>query len=104
MRPDRLRHLEDAACLGRAGREVRLHVQRGDDAEDDGEDAADEDGEEVVDARAAAAQTVQALQLEPERHEHRDERQDVECTAEAAGRLLVIGIRSATRTVWNRSA
>ena len=41
-----------------------------DDAEDDGEDAADEDGEEVVDARAAAAQPVEALQLERERHEH----------------------------------
>ncbi len=49
-----------------------------DDAEHDREDAADEDGEEVVDARAAAAQPVETLQVEPERHEDRDERQDVD--------------------------
>ena len=70
MRPDELRDLERAAVLRGVGREVRLDVQRGDDAEDDGEDAADEDGEEVVDARAAAAQPVEALQVEAERHQH----------------------------------
>ena len=35
------------------------------------EDAADEDGEEVVDARPAAAQPVEALHVEGERHEQR---------------------------------
>ena len=63
------------ASLRRVGREVRLHVQRGDDAEDDRQDAADEDGEEVVDPRAAAAQAIEALQVEAQRHEHGDERQ-----------------------------
>ena len=71
-----------ARVLGGVGRKVRLHVQRGDDAEDDREDAADEDGEEVVDARAAAAQAVEALQVESDRHEHRDERQDVQVLRE----------------------
>ena len=76
--PDDLRHFEGAAILRGAGREVGLHVQRGDDAEDDGENAADEDGEEVVDARAAAPQAVEALQVEAERHQHGDERQHVD--------------------------
>ena len=48
--PHRLRHLERAARLRLARREVDLHVDGRDDAEDDGEDAADEDGKEVVDA------------------------------------------------------
>ena len=48
----------------RVRRVVGLHVQRRDDAEDDREDAADEHGEEIVDARAAAAQPVEALELE----------------------------------------
>ena len=61
----------------RAG-EVGLHVERGDDAEDDREDAADEHGEEVVDARSAAAQPIEALQVEAERHERGDERQHVD--------------------------
>ena len=64
MRPDGLRHLEARRGPSPRRREVGLHVQRGDDAEDDGEDAADEDGEEIVDARSAAAQAVEALQLE----------------------------------------
>ncbi len=51
--------------------EVGLHVQRRDDAEDDGEDAADEDGEEVVDPRSAAAQAIEPLQEEAERHHQR---------------------------------
>ena len=63
-RPDQLRDLVRAAVLRRVGREVGLDVQRRDDAEDDREDAADEDGEEVVDARAAAPQPVEALQVE----------------------------------------
>ena len=58
-----------------------------DDAEDDGEDAADEDGEEVVDARAAAAQPVDALDLKRERHQRADERQDVEVLRE--GRIAL---------------
>ena len=61
---------------------VGLHVQRGDDAEDHGENAADEDGEEIVDARTPAAQTIEALQMKPERHETGDERQDVDVLPE----------------------
>ena len=79
---DDVQHQEDAprpaATLrsaprpcARVGREVGLHVQRRDDAEDDREDAADEDREEVVDARPAAAQAIEALQVEAERHERR---------------------------------
>ena len=62
-RPDGLRHFETppAASFGR--REIGLHVQRGDDPEDDGRDAADEDGEEIVDARAPAPQTIEALKM-----------------------------------------
>ena len=75
--PDRLRDLEGAARRWPAAI-VGLHVQRRDDAEHHREDAADEDGEEVVDARAAAPQPVQALQMEAERDEHGDERQQVD--------------------------
>ena len=53
-----------------------------DHAEDDRDDAADEDVEEVVDARPAAPQAIEALQVEGERHDHRDERQDVEVLRE----------------------
>ena len=80
--PDQLRHLEGAAVLEVVGDVVGLDVEGGDDAEDDGQDAADEDGEEVVDAGAAAAQPVDALDLEGERHEHADQRQDVEVLGE----------------------
>ena len=73
--PHGLRHLVGAAVVGR---DVGLHVQRGDDAEHDREDGADEDGEEVVHARPSAAQAVEALQVEPERDEHGDERQQVD--------------------------
>ena len=86
-RPDDLRHLERAAILRRVAREVGLDVQRRDDAEDDREDAADEHGEEVVDARAAAAQPVEPLQVEAERDEHGDERQDVEVLPERRNAL-----------------
>ena len=79
--PDHLRHLEGAAGP-EAGREVGLHVQRRDDAEDHREDAADEHGEEIVDARAAAAQPIEALKLEAERHQRGDERQHVEVVLE----------------------
>ena len=41
------------------------------DAEDDGEDAADEDGEKVVDARAAAPQAIEPLDVKRDRHEQR---------------------------------
>ena len=64
---------------------VGLEVQRGDDAEHHGEDAADEDGEEVVDARAAAPQPVQALDVEGERHQDADERQHVDVLLRTAG-------------------
>jgi hypothetical protein len=81
-RPDDLRHLVRAAILELVGNVVRLEVQRGDDPEHDGEDAADEDGEEVVDARAPAPQTVEALDVEREGHQHADERQHVDVLAE----------------------
>ena len=64
-----------------------------------GEDAADEHGEEIVDARAAAAQPIEPLQVEAERHEHGDERQEVDVLPERR-QPCVIGMRP----VWNRSA
>src|SRR5687768_13035433 len=60
--PHRARHFERADVALRLGGVIRLEVQRGDDAENDGEDAADEDVEEVVDARAAAAQAIETLE------------------------------------------
>ena len=36
---------------------------------------ADEHVEKIVDARPAAAQAVETLELKPERHERRDERE-----------------------------
>ncbi len=62
----------------RAGDDVGLDVQGRHHAEEHGEDAADEDGEEVVNARSAAAQAIEALQEEAERHDDDDERQDVD--------------------------
>ena len=61
---------------------VGLDVERADDAEHDREDAADEDREEVVDPRAAAAQAVEPLDLEGDRHQHADERQHVDVLPE----------------------
>ncbi len=69
--PGSLRDFERAARSRRRGREIRLHVQRRDDAEHDREDAADEHGEEIVDARTSAPQAIQPLQVEAERHERR---------------------------------
>ena len=83
--PDAARDLVGADVAQRVGDVVGLEVQRRDDAEDDGEDAADEHVEEVVDARAAAPQAIEALQVEGERHDHRDERQDVRGTARTGG-------------------
>ena len=77
-RPDRLRHLEGARRARRRAGEVDLRVDRGHDAEHHGQDAADEHGEEVVDARAAAAQPIEALEVEAERHDRGDERQQVD--------------------------
>ena len=83
--------------------QVDLHVDRRDDAEDDGEDAADEHGEEIVDARAAAPQPVESLQLEAERHQHRDERQHVDVLLQ---RRHALGDRDQLlmRPLWNRSS
>ena len=78
QRPHELRHLVGAGAARRVGGEVGLHVERGDHAEDDREDAADEHREEVVHARAAAPQAVDALDLERERREHGHERQHVQ--------------------------
>ena len=84
-RPDDLRDLVARRVPSRRRtRSRRWTYSVRDDAEDDGEDAADEDREEVVDARSAAAQPVEALELEGERHEHRDERQRCAGTARAA--------------------
>src|SRR5687768_3873786 len=54
--PHRARDLEGPDVALGLGRVVRLEVQRRDNAEDDGKDAADQHVEEVVDARAAAAE------------------------------------------------
>ena len=54
-----------------SGSVVGLEVQRADQAEDDREDGADEHREEVVHARAAAPQPVEALHVERDRHEQR---------------------------------
>ena len=51
---------------------------------------ADEHGEEVVDARAAAPQPVEPLDVEGDRHEHRDERQHVDVLLE---RRVALGDR-----------
>src|SRR5262245_23921087 len=59
--PNSLGNLEGAGIVRR---DVRLHVQRRDDTEDNREDAADEDREEIVYPRAATPQPVQALQVE----------------------------------------
>ena len=82
--PDRPRNLVDAlASLRRQQRRVvDLEVQRADEPEHDGEDAADEDGKEVVDARAPAAQAIEALHVKGERHEHAEKRQHVEVLRE----------------------
>ena len=88
--PDELRDLVGAAALRVVGDVVGLEIQRADDADDDGEDAADQHVEEVVDARAAAAQPVEALQVEAERHDHGHERQHVEVLRE---RRLALGDR-----------
>ena len=78
QRPDELRHFVRAAGFRLFGRVVRLHVQGGDHAQDDGQDAADEDGKEIVDARAAAAEPVGALDLKGERRQDSDKRQHVQ--------------------------
>ena len=82
QRPDDLGHLERAPVLHVGRHVVRLEVERGDHAEDDGDDAADEHREEVVDARTVPAQAVQALEVERHRHEHRHERQHDEVLLE----------------------
>ena len=97
QQPDRPRDFVDAlSCsLGRQERRmVDLIVERADEAEDDREDAADEDREEIVDARAAAAQPIEALNVEGERHEHAEERQQVEVLPE---RWLPLGDRDEIR-------
>jgi hypothetical protein len=66
------------ASQRRFSRVIRLVEQRRDDAEHDRENAADQHVEEVVDARAAAAQPVEALEVEAERHDQRHERQHVD--------------------------
>ena len=73
--------------------------RRGDDAEDHRQDAADEHGEEIVDARAAAPQPIEPLQMESQRHEHRDEGQDVDVLTERGDAL---GDRN--EPVWKRRA
>ena len=80
--PDDLRDLVGALRPCRVGGVVGADVQRREDAEDHRQDAADQHGEEVVHARAAAAQPVDALQLEGERRQHGDERQHVQVLLE----------------------
>src|SRR5688572_14683524 len=66
---------------------VGLRVQRNRHAGQDGENAADKDREEIIDARAAPAQAVQALHLEGKRDEHGDDRQAVDVLPD--GRLAL---------------
>ena len=73
--PDHARDFIRAAVLQLRRHVVGLERQRRDDAQHHGHDAADEHGEEIVHARAAAPQAVQALKLIPQRHQHGDERQ-----------------------------
>ena len=80
--PDDARHFVGADVALRLRRVVGLEIQRRDNAEHDGEDAADEHVEEVVDARAAAPQAIQALEVEAQRHDQRHERQHVEVLLE----------------------
>jgi hypothetical protein len=80
--PDPVRDFVGADRLRMARGVVGADVQRRELAEDDGDDAADQDGEEIVDAGAPAAQAIDALDLEGERREQRDERQDVQIVAE----------------------
>ena len=70
--PDDLRDLVGAVRPVVRGGLVGLEVQRGEHAGDDHEDAADEHAEEVVDARAAASQPVDALEVEHDRRQQRD--------------------------------
>src|SRR5881409_1285141 len=71
----RMRFRPMPARQRRGAREIDGDVQRRDDAEQDGENAADEHRKEIVDARPAAPQAVEPLELEAERDEDRDERQ-----------------------------
>ena len=80
--PDDARHFVGADITLRLRRVIRLEIQRGDNAEHDGENAADQHVEEVVDARAAAPQAIQALEVESQRHDQRHERQHVEVLLE----------------------
>src|SRR5262249_21621296 len=67
---------------------VRLHVQRRAETQDHGEDGADEDAEEIVHARAPAAQAIESLDMEGDRHEHADERRDAEILGEGRKALV----------------
>jgi hypothetical protein len=80
--PDELRDLVGALGAGLLAGVIRPDVERRHHAEDDSQDVADQHGEEVVDARSAAAQPVDALQPERKRRQHRDERQQVEILLE----------------------
>ncbi len=68
-------------------RVVDLHVQRDDDAGQHRQDRADEHREEVVHARAPAPEPVEALDMERERDEQRDDRQRDEILRERRLRL-----------------
>ncbi len=85
QQPDRAGDLVDALRL-RVEREMRrvvdLVVQRADEPEHDREDAAHEHGEEVIDARATPPEPVEPLDVKRQRHEHAEERQDVDVLSE----------------------
>src|SRR5262245_30454475 len=75
--PDRLRNFQ---CPGVAGADddVGLDVQRRHHAEQHCEDAPDKDRKEIIHTRSTAAETIETLQKEAERHDGGDERQDVD--------------------------
>ena len=71
--PDELRDLVHARVLERVGHVVGVVIQRPAHPEYDGQDAAAEYREEVVHARPAAPQAVEALHVERERDDQPDE-------------------------------
>ena len=81
-RPAPLRNLIRAERSLSVRRVVGADIQGDHHSEHDRDDAADENVEEVVDARSPASQPVQPLQLEGQRDDDRDDRQDVEILAE----------------------
>ena len=87
QRPADLRDLVDAGVLQVLRQVVGADDQGAEHAEHDRQDAADEDREEVVEPRAAAAQAIEPLHVEGDRHQHGHERQHVDVPLEGRDAL-----------------